>query len=172
MLNLYYIKIKRVKFFISLRVRKCGFTHASRAEIRIFTPRDIKFRTILVRLRFLDKCDYITRLRLVLQTHTRQKTFHRTRIVMYYFFVEEHVKLDLESRQFMRSQSTEQQKSRHSPTHLICDRCCVLVNSFFLRAIVTNCPVWQLAPVYPNSKNMVRSNIRLCKTKKYCAWWG
>ena len=34
--------------------------------------------------RFLDKCDYITRLRLVLQTHTRQKTFHRTRIVMYY----------------------------------------------------------------------------------------
>ena len=36
-------------YFISLRVRKCGFTHASRAEIRIFTPRDIKFRTILVR---------------------------------------------------------------------------------------------------------------------------
>ena len=28
---------------------------------------------------------YITRLRLVLQTHTRQKTFHRTRIVMYYY---------------------------------------------------------------------------------------
>ena len=28
---------------------KCGFTHASRAEIRIFTPRDIKFRTTLVR---------------------------------------------------------------------------------------------------------------------------
>ena len=38
--------------FISLRVRKCGFTHASRAEIRIFTPRDIKFRTILVRKTF------------------------------------------------------------------------------------------------------------------------
>ena len=53
--------------FISLRVRKCGFTHASRAEKR-----------------FLDKCDYITRLRLVLQTHTRQKKVHRTRIVMYY----------------------------------------------------------------------------------------
>ena len=35
--------------FISLRVRKCGFTHASRAEIRVFTPRDIKFRTILMR---------------------------------------------------------------------------------------------------------------------------
>ena len=34
--------------------------------------------------RFLDKCDYNTRLRLVLQIHTRQKTFHRTRIVMYY----------------------------------------------------------------------------------------
>ena len=33
----------------------------------------------------LDECDYITRLRLVLQTHTRQKTFHRTRSVMYYF---------------------------------------------------------------------------------------
>ena len=30
--------------YISLRVRKCGFTHASRAEIRIFTPRDIKFQ--------------------------------------------------------------------------------------------------------------------------------
>ena len=38
-----------VYYFISLQVRKCGFTHASRAEIRIFTPRDIKFRTILVR---------------------------------------------------------------------------------------------------------------------------
>ena len=36
--------------------------------------------------RFLDKCDYITRLRLVRQTHTRQITFHRTRSVMYYFF--------------------------------------------------------------------------------------
>ena len=36
-----------VNSFISLRVRKCGFTPASRAEIRIFTPRDIKFRTIL-----------------------------------------------------------------------------------------------------------------------------
>ena len=34
--------------------------------------------------RFRDKCDYITRFRLVLQTHTRQKTFYRTRIVMYY----------------------------------------------------------------------------------------
>ena len=39
----------------------------------------------LAKKRFLDECDYITRLRLVLQTHTRQKTFHRTRIVMYYF---------------------------------------------------------------------------------------
>ena len=28
----------------------------------------------------------ITRLRLVLQTHTRQKTFHRTRSVMYYYY--------------------------------------------------------------------------------------
>ena len=43
-------KSSQVKsIFISLRVRKGGFTHASRAEIRIFTPRDIKFRTILVR---------------------------------------------------------------------------------------------------------------------------
>ena len=48
-------------FFITPCVQ-CGFTHASRAEIRIFTPRDIKFHTILMR-----------------------KTFHRTRIVMYYF---------------------------------------------------------------------------------------
>ena len=39
-------------YFISFRVRKCGFTHASRAEIRIFTPHDIKFRTILVRKTF------------------------------------------------------------------------------------------------------------------------
>ena len=31
---------------------KCGFTHASRAKIRILTPRDIKFRTILVRKTF------------------------------------------------------------------------------------------------------------------------
>ena len=31
---------------------KCDLTHASRAEIRIFTPRDIKFRTILVRKTF------------------------------------------------------------------------------------------------------------------------
>ena len=31
---------------------KCGFTHASRAEIHIFTPRDVKFRTILVRKTF------------------------------------------------------------------------------------------------------------------------
>ena len=64
---------------------KCGFTHASRAEIRIFTPRDIKFRTILVRKKFSWRVfDYITRLRLVLQTHTRPKKFCRTRIVMYY----------------------------------------------------------------------------------------
>ena len=54
------------------------------AEIHIFTPRDIKFRTIFVRKTFSS--DYITRLRLVLQTHTRQKKFYRTRIVMYYFF--------------------------------------------------------------------------------------
>ena len=32
---------------------------------------------------FFDKCDYITRLQLVLRPHTRQKTFHRTRSVMY-----------------------------------------------------------------------------------------
>ena len=58
-----------LNYFISLRVRKCGFTHALRAKIRIFTPRDIKFRTILVR-------------RNVFLT-----TFHRTRIVMYYFII-------------------------------------------------------------------------------------
>ena len=51
-----YFFIKKIFFcqyvkyiFISLRSRKCGFTHASRAEIRVFTPHDIKFRTILVR---------------------------------------------------------------------------------------------------------------------------
>ena len=49
-------------------------------------------------------------------------------------------------------ESREQPKSRHSPTHLICDRCCVLVKSFFLRVILTTCPVWQLVPVYPIHK--------------------
>ena len=44
-----HVSDKQSTTFISLRVRKCGFTHASRAEIRVFTPRDIKFRTILVR---------------------------------------------------------------------------------------------------------------------------
>ena len=39
------------KFYITPCV-KCDFTHASRAKIRIFTPRDIKFRTILVRKTF------------------------------------------------------------------------------------------------------------------------
>ena len=29
--------------FILLRVRKCGFTHASRAEIRIFTPHFVRY---------------------------------------------------------------------------------------------------------------------------------
>ena len=75
-----------ISYFISLRVWKCGLTHASRAEIRIFTPRDIKFRTILVRKTFSWRVWlHLTSLRLVLQTHTRQKTFHRTRSVMYYF---------------------------------------------------------------------------------------
>ena len=36
----------------------------------------------------------------------------------------------------MRPRSTEQQKSRHSQTHLICDRCCVLVNSFYITPCV------------------------------------
>ena len=31
---------------------KCGITHALHAEIRIFTPRDIKLRTILVQKKF------------------------------------------------------------------------------------------------------------------------
>ena len=38
-------------FYITPRV-KCGFTHAAGAEIRIFTPLDIKFRKILVRKTF------------------------------------------------------------------------------------------------------------------------
>ena len=66
------------KNFISLRVRKYGFTHASRAEIRIFTPRDIKFRTILVRTNvFLTS--------VITSLAFGSETFHRTRIVMYYF---------------------------------------------------------------------------------------
>ena len=46
--------------------------------------------------RFLDKCDYITRLRLVLQTHARQKTFHRTRIVRN--FISRGVKMRISAR--------------------------------------------------------------------------
>ena len=46
----FFLGVKKI--FISLRVWKCGLTHASRAEILIFTPRDIKFRTILVRKTF------------------------------------------------------------------------------------------------------------------------
>ena len=33
---------------------KCGFTHASRVEIRVFTPRDIKFRTTLLCIFFFE----------------------------------------------------------------------------------------------------------------------
>ena len=51
----------RIINFILLRVRKCGFTHVSRAEIRIFIPRDIKFRTILVRKTFSDECEFAAR---------------------------------------------------------------------------------------------------------------
>ena len=64
--------------FISLRVRKCGNPHFHTSWYKILYDTRAKKR-------FLDKCDYITRLRLVLQTRTRQKTFHRTRIVMYYY---------------------------------------------------------------------------------------
>ena len=42
------------------------------------------FVRYLCEKRFLDECDYINRLRVVLQTHTHQKKFYRTRIVMYY----------------------------------------------------------------------------------------
>ena len=41
-----------IKNFYITPCVKCGFTHALRAKIRIFTPRDIKFRTILVRKTF------------------------------------------------------------------------------------------------------------------------
>ena len=41
--------IPRSYFFTSEYIRLEAQWHASRAEIRIFTPRDIKFRTILVR---------------------------------------------------------------------------------------------------------------------------
>ena len=56
------------------------------------------------------------------------------------FGVENNVKLDLWSRQLMPSQSTERKKSWHSPTRLVCDRCCALVNSFLSRAIMTTYP--------------------------------
>ena len=45
------LNFKNIFIYITPYV-KCCFTHASRAEIRIFTPRDIKFRTILVRKTF------------------------------------------------------------------------------------------------------------------------
>ena len=56
----------------------CGYPHFRTSWYKISYDTRAKKR-------FLDKCDYITRLRLVLQTHTRQKTFHRTRSVIYYF---------------------------------------------------------------------------------------
>ena len=59
--------------------------------------------------------------------------------------MEDNVKLVLWSRQLMPSQSTERKKSWHSQTRLVCDRCCALN-----RAIVTTCPEWKLALVYPS----------------------
>ena len=49
--GLQHIRFFRKLFYITPCV-KCGITHASRAEIHIFTPREIKFRTILVRKTF------------------------------------------------------------------------------------------------------------------------
>ena len=66
--------------------------------------------------------------------------------------MEDNVKLDLCSRQLMLSQSTERKKNCHSQTRLVCDPCCALVNYFFNRTIVTTCPYWKLAPVYPKKK--------------------
>ena len=40
----------------------------------------------------------------------------------------------------MPSQSTERNKSWHSQSRLVCDRCCALVNSSLNRAIVTTSP--------------------------------
>ena len=79
------LKHREMWFYITLCV-KCGFTHTSHAEIRLFTPSDIKFCTILVRKTFSwwVWLHHTTSLRLVLQTNTRQKKFYRTHIVMYY----------------------------------------------------------------------------------------
>ena len=49
----------------------------------------------------------------------------------------------------MRSQSTGQEKSWHLQTHLICDRCCVLVNSFFLKSHCDNYPHVTTSPGLP-----------------------
>ena len=48
---------------------KCGFTHASRAEIRIFTPRDIKFRTILV-MYYCSHVRYLKLIELLIRIHS------------------------------------------------------------------------------------------------------
>ena len=52
----------------------------------------------------------------------------------------------------MRSQSTEQEKSQHSQTRLICDRGCILVNSFFLKNHCDNLPHVTISPGLPYPK--------------------
>ena len=49
----------------------------------------------------------------------------------------------------MRSQSTKQEKSWHSQTHLICERCCVLVNSSFVKTHCDNLPHVSTSPGLP-----------------------
>ena len=55
------------------------------------------------------------------------------------------------------------EKSWHSQTRLVCDRCCVLVNSFLNQVIVTTCPQGKLAPVYPICLDRDKKPIYLLK---------
>ena len=67
---------------------KCDFTHASRAEIRIFTLRDIKFRTILVRKTFSWRMwlHYSPLVRAA-NSHSSEKVLsHSYRNVLFFFF--------------------------------------------------------------------------------------
>ena len=70
--------------------------------------------------RFLDKCDYSTRLRLVLQTHTRQKTFQRTRIVIYYLSNKKHEVPHFDTLYMHKLKMTELLRSKAPVAHCHC----------------------------------------------------
>ena len=79
--------LKWNEYFYITPCVNCGFTHASCAEIRILTPRDIKFRTILIRKTFSWRVWLHHSPSARAGNSHPSETFHRTRIVMYYYFI-------------------------------------------------------------------------------------